>query len=117
MAPKDEEKRQEESFRATNPQAWSAQLREEQESVILRMQERKKKKAQLGDRKSLAAQNRMKSIAALAAEEKTGKKRKKGEGECSVPRMPVADGVVDDDGFGRNDDDWAVYREIVSPTS
>ena len=50
-------------------------------AVILRIQERKKKRAQLGDRKSAQSQARMKSIATLAAEEKVGKKRKKnGEG-------------------------------------
>jgi len=41
------------------------------------MQERKQRRAQLGDRKSAAAQNRMKSIASLAADVNAGKKRKK----------------------------------------
>jgi actin-related protein 5 len=46
----------------------------------------------------------MKTIATLAAEDAAGpaKKRKKG-GEK-------------DDGFGRDDSDWAVYREVVSRT-
>lgn len=44
-----------------------------------KIKERKKKKEQLSDRKSLAAQNRMKSIANLANEGKAGKKRKRGE--------------------------------------
>lgn len=72
------------------------------QDVIARIQERKKRKAQLGDRKSAAAQSRMKTIATLAAEDAVGpaKKRKKG-GEK-------------DDGFGRDDSDWAVYREVVS---
>lgn len=45
------------------------------------MKEKKKMKEQLSDRKSLAAQNRMKSIANLASEAGTlpGKKRKRGE--------------------------------------
>ena len=93
----DEEQRLEELERATDIKAWSARLREEQEvgndvgvhkrradgqAVINRMNERKKRRAQLGDRKSVAAQNRMKSIANLAAENNTGKKRKKnGDGE------------------------------------
>ncbi|WVQ64772.1 uncharacterized protein L199_002940 [Kwoniella botswanensis] len=95
----EEEKRLEEEERTTNLTGWSSRLKEEQESVIARIQERKKRKAQLGDRKSAAAQNRMKNIASLAAEEKTSgsKKRKKGE---------------DDDGFGMDDSDWHVYREI-----
>lgn len=64
------------------------------------MKERKKHKAQLGDRKSLAAQQRMKTITNMASDEPvTKKKRKKGEG---------------DDTFGADDEDWAVYREIVS---
>lgn len=47
-----------------------------EQAVIERMQDRKKRRAQLGDRKSAAAQNRMKNIASLAAEEKVTKKRK-----------------------------------------
>lgn len=53
--------------------------------MITRMHERKRKRAQLGDRKSAAAQGRMQIIAALAAEEKGGKKRKKGDGKLSGP--------------------------------
>ncbi|WVR03473.1 hypothetical protein IAU60_000464 [Kwoniella sp. DSM 27419] len=93
----EDERRKEEEEREVNLTGWSAKLKEEQEAVITRIQERKKKRAQLGDRKSAASQSRMKSIAHLAAEEKTTKKRKKGE---------------DDDGFGMDDSDWAVYREI-----
>ncbi|KAK8845440.1 hypothetical protein IAR55_006153 [Kwoniella newhampshirensis] len=93
----EEEKRREQEERETNLMGWTLKLKDEQEAVMLRIQERKKLRAQLGDRKSAASQSRMKSIANLAAEEKTTKKRKKGE---------------DDDGFGQNDSDWAVYREI-----
>ncbi|KAL7418884.1 Actin-related protein 5 [Cryptotrichosporon argae] len=93
----EEEKRKEEEERINTPGAWAARLKAEQETVILRMEERKKRRAQLGDRKSAAAQNRMKNIASLAADNPVAKKRKKGE---------------DDDGFGRDDSDWHVYREI-----
>ncbi|WVQ93832.1 hypothetical protein IAU59_000910 [Kwoniella sp. CBS 9459] len=93
----EEERRKEEEERETNLVGWSAKLKEEHEAIITSIQTRKKRRAQLGDRKSAASQSRMKSIANLAAEEKTSKKRKKGE---------------DDDGFGMDDSDWAVYREI-----
>ena len=64
-----------------------------------RIKERKKLKEQLGDRKSLAAQNRMKTLTNMASEAPTNKKkRKKG---------------ADEDTFGADDDDWAVYRDIV----
>lgn len=65
--------------RTNNLERWSAKLRKEQDEVIERMKERKKRQAQLGDRKSAAAQNRMKSIAALAADNNGGRKRKKGD--------------------------------------
>lgn len=112
----EEIKRQEEEFRETDPAGWSAKMRSEQEvcadqkeikvwadsqDVINRIQERKKRKAQLGDRKSAAAQSRMKTIATLAAEDAVPLKKRKKGGEK-------------DDGFGRDDSDWAVYREVVS---
>jgi actin-related protein 5 len=63
------------------------------------MRIRKEHKEQLGNRKSLAAQQRMQTITNMASEAPTTKKkRKKGTAE---------------DTFGANDDDWAVYREIV----
>jgi actin-related protein 5 len=45
-----------------------------------RIKERNRRKAALGDRKSAAAQARMKNIASLAADERVGKKRRKGGG-------------------------------------
>jgi hypothetical protein len=49
-------------------------------AAILRVAERKKRKTQLGDRKSAAAQNRMKNIAALASDSPVSKKKRKGNG-------------------------------------
>ena len=88
---------------------------------MLKMKDRKKNKEQLSDRKSLAAQNRMKSIANLASEAKGGKKRKRGEKGPSLAQHPTAlpfryadqSRTAADDEFGKNDADWAVYREIV----
>ncbi|KAK4704497.1 actin-related protein 5, partial [Phenoliferia sp. Uapishka_3] len=105
-----EEKRRDEEERMTDP------------DVMAKIKDRKKNKEQLSDRKSLAAQNRMKSIANLASETKggaAGKKRKRGEKGSflrvlfsrSVALIEVA-GVITDDEFGKNDADWAVYREI-----
>lgn len=84
-------------FRASDPQGWLASLRRSHERLMARIKERKKLKEQLGDRKSLAAQNRMKSIANLANDDKPQKKRKRGQGE---------------DDFGADDADWRVYKEI-----
>ncbi|GAA5859405.1 hypothetical protein JCM1840_004599 [Sporobolomyces johnsonii] len=93
----EERERRDRELRESDFGKWLAGLRREHEDIMNKMKERKKRKEQLSDRKSLAAQNRMKSIAGLAADEKAGKKRKRGE---------------QDDGFGKSDADWAVYREI-----
>jgi actin-related protein 5 len=45
-----------------------------------RIRERTRRKAALSDRKSAAAQARMKSIANLASEEKVGRKKRKAAG-------------------------------------
>ncbi|CCF50300.1 hypothetical protein NDA11_002912 [Ustilago hordei] len=111
-AEKAEEKRLEEEAlkrdedeRVNNPRLWSAKMRKEYDDAINKIKERKRMKEMLSDRKSLAAQQRMKNITALASDAPGsgsatptgGRKRKKGG---------------DEDTFGANDDDWAVYREI-----
>lgn len=54
-------------------------------------------KADLGNRKSLASQMRMKTLANLASD--GPKKRRRG---------------ADDDDFGANDEDWGVYRTVAT---
>lgn len=80
-----------------------------------KMKERKKLKEQLSDRKSLAAQNRMKSIAGLAADESKGVGSGGGGSVGGANKRRKKGG--EDDGFGKSDADWAVYREIVSRLS
>lgn len=61
------------------------------------MKDRDRMKADLGNRKSLASQMRMKTLANLASD--GPKKRRRGG---------------DDDDFGANDDDWGVYRTVAT---
>ena len=61
------------------------------------MKDRDRLKADLGNRKSLASQIRMKALANLASDA-PGRKRRRGG---------------DDDNFGANDDDWGVYRTVA----
>ncbi|KAH9036638.1 hypothetical protein EDB85DRAFT_1939591 [Lactarius pseudohatsudake] len=91
------EERKEDEERAADPSAWVSRVRAEHTSVMERIKERNRRKAALGDRKSAAAQARMKNIASLAADERVSKKRRKGGGE---------------DMFGADDEDWAIYRKI-----
>ncbi|KIK96872.1 hypothetical protein PAXRUDRAFT_137497 [Paxillus rubicundulus Ve08.2h10] len=91
-----EEKRDEEE-RDSNFEEWASRLRREQEVLMTKMKERGRRKAALADRKSAAAQARMKNIASLAADDRVSKKKRKAGGE---------------DMFGADDDDWAIYRKI-----
>ena len=59
------------------------------------MKERNRMKSDLGNRKSLASQMRMKTLASLASD--GPRKRRRGG---------------DDDTFGANDEDWGVYRQV-----
>lgn len=74
------------------------------------MKDKAKIRASMADRHSHAAQARMKAIAQLAADEGAttvaGSKRRGKKGQR------VGDDGGEDDGFGANDEDWAVYREI-----
>ena len=81
-----------------------------------KIKERTRRKAALSDRKSAAAQARMKSIANLAADERVPKKRRKVNGGEIQPLSFDAEVecVVLEDMFGADDADWAIYRKIVS---
>jgi actin-related protein 5 len=105
--PQEEAERKDEADRLADPAQWAFKLREEQEvrlarllflliaradqrrpcllpqATILRITERKRKKSALGDRKSAAAQSRMKNIADLAADGPAPKKKRKGNDGAS----------------------------------
>ena len=93
-----EEQRLDEERRENDLEGWLQDRRAARESMIQKLKERERLKADLGNRKSLASQIRMKSIANLASDNPT-KKRRRGN---------------DDDNFGANDDDWGVYRQIAT---
>lgn len=66
------------------------------QNLLQKIKDRDRLKADLGNRKSLASQMRMKTLANLASDA-PGRKRRRGG---------------DDDNFGANDDDWGVYRTV-----
>lgn len=66
--------------------------------MLQKIKEKEKLKADLGNRKSLASQIRMKTLANLASDQ-PGRKRRRGG---------------DDDDFGANDEDWGVYRTVAT---
>ena len=93
-----EEQRADEEKRETDLESWLQERRSARAELIQKMKDRERLKADLGNRKSLASQIRMKSIANLASDSPTKKRRRGG----------------DDDTFGANDDDWGVYRQIAT---
>ncbi|KAI6247564.1 Actin-like protein arp5 [Erysiphe necator] len=83
--------------RENDREGWLQERHSARLDLIQRIKERDRLKADLGNRKSLASQIRMKSIANLASDNPTKKRRRGG----------------DDDNFGANDEDWGVYRQIA----
>ncbi|EAW13513.1 actin-related protein ARP5 [Aspergillus clavatus NRRL 1] len=93
----EEEERLDREKRENDFENWVAERRAARQNIIQRIKERDRMKADLGNRKSLASQMRMKTLANLAAD--GPKKRRRGG---------------DDDDFGANDEDWGVYRTVAT---
>lgn len=96
-----EEKRRDDERRQNDLESWLQERHEARAETLQKMKERERLKQDLGNRKSLASQMRMKNIANLASDTPTRKRRRGG----------------DDDTFGANDEDWGVYRDIADNPS
>lgn len=92
----EEEARLDRARRESDLPAWSEEYRANRERLIQKIKDKARLKSEIGNRKSLASQMRMKTLANLAAD--NPKKRKRG-GE--------------DDDFGQDDADWGVYRDVA----
>lgn len=97
-----EEARLDEERRINDLEGWLEEKRQARLAKLAQIKERERLKADLGNRKSLASQIRMKNIANLASDAPTGasgsRKRRRGG---------------DDDDFGADDADWGVYRSVA----
>lgn len=96
-----EEARLDEERRINDLEGWLEEKRQARLAKLAQIKERERLKADLGNRKSLASQIRMKNIANLASDNPTGtsgRKRRRGG---------------DDDDFGADDADWGVYRSVA----
>jgi actin-related protein 5 len=92
-----EEERLDTERRENHLDSWLDERRQAHADTLQKIKERDRLKQDLGNRKSLASQIRMKNIANLASDNPIKKRRRGG----------------DDDNFGANDDDWGVYRQIT----
>ncbi|KAL2023080.1 hypothetical protein VTK56DRAFT_3990 [Thermocarpiscus australiensis] len=97
-----EEARLDEERRLNDLEGWLEEKRQARLAKLAQLKERERLKADLGNRKSLASQIRMKNIANLASDNPSGasgsRKRRRG---------------ADDDDFGADDADWGVYRSVA----
>ncbi|KAK3352995.1 ARP5-like protein [Lasiosphaeria hispida] len=97
-----EEARLDEERRVNDLEDWLEDKRQARLTKLALIKERDRLKADLGNRKSLASQIRMKNIANLASDTPTtgpgSRKRRRGG---------------DDDDFGADDNDWGVYRSVA----
>ncbi|ERF74831.1 hypothetical protein EPUS_03215 [Endocarpon pusillum Z07020] len=94
-----EEERLDLEKRENNFDDWIAGRRVARDILLSKIKDRERLKQDAGNRKSLASQMRMKTLANLASD---GPKRKRRGG-----------GEYDDD-FGANDEDWGVYRTVAT---
>lgn len=98
---RDEEiERLDEEKRLNDLDNWLEEKRKARNCLLEKIKEKKKLKADLNNRKSMASQMRMKSIANLASEQSFRRKRRRA--------------TEVEDTFGANDEDWAIYRDIVN---
>ncbi|CRG88659.1 Actin-like protein arp5 [Talaromyces islandicus] len=93
----EEEQRLDDERRENDFEGWIGERRTARQALLQKIKERDRLKADLGNRKSLASQMRMKTLANLAAD--GPKKRRRGG---------------DDDTFGADDADWGVYRTVAT---
>ncbi|KAJ1915230.1 Nuclear actin-protein involved in chromatin remodeling [Mycoemilia scoparia] len=108
---KEEEAKKDEEFRLNRFDQWLDELKNRRLSVLSKINERKQKYKELNERRSQAAQARMKNIADLASNEtppngssasSTGaKRRRRNNGSADK-----------EDTFGADDEDWSIYRDI-----
>ncbi|KAJ6091576.1 hypothetical protein N7467_003545 [Penicillium canescens] len=96
-ARREEVERLDREQRENNFETWVSQRRNNRQIILQRIKDRDRMTADLGNRKSLASQMRMKTLANLASD--GPKKRRRGG---------------DDDDFGANDNDWSVYRDVAT---
>lgn len=98
-------------WRQNDLEGWSSTKRIELAQLINKIKERQKLLESFKDRKSAAAQRRMKNIADLANDESgstnPNNRKRRRNANATIDNDP-------NDTFGANDDDWNMYRDITN---
>ncbi|CCF60183.1 hypothetical protein KAFR_0J01160 [Kazachstania africana CBS 2517] len=101
----EEEKVREEEWRKNDLAGWIKDKRTKLNALVKKRKEKFKLRDEMRDRKSQAAQKRMKNLASLA-EENTTSGSKRTRTQATIDNDP-------NDTFGANDEDWLVYSDIT----
>ncbi|KAK6458992.1 vacuolar targeting, actin-related protein [Scheffersomyces xylosifermentans] len=103
--------REQQEWRDKDLEDWCTVKRLHLAGLVSKYRERAKLLESFKDRKSMAAQQRMKNIADLANDESgstsSATRKRRRNANTSIDNDP-------NDTFGANDDDWAVYRDITN---
>eukprot|EP00045_Choanoeca_perplexa_P013839 m.158761 g.158761 ORF g.158761 m.158761 type:complete len:727 (-) comp16474_c0_seq1:2731-4911(-) len=95
--------------RRTNPIAWANSLRAERAALLQELEQNKKIRQELSDRRSGAAKARMRLVVQQTQLSKPATKKAKGP---KGAKQPYRNKETEDDDFGVDDNDWAVYSQI-----
>lgn len=102
----EEARRKDEEWRKEDLQGWIKDKRFKLAETVKKRKEKLKMKNDMKDRKSQAAQNRMKNLATLAEENSRLSGAKRSRQQATIDNDP-------NDTFGANDEDWMVYSNIA----
>jgi actin-related protein 5 len=115
----EERAKEDEEWRQRDFQSWQQHYYEERQRLLSRIKSRQKQREALTDRRSLASTLRLRNAMSLVDDAEDGqdqsgsssskKKRAPKKSSSNSAELELND---QDDGFGENDSDWQIYRQI-----
>lgn len=120
---REEKRTAEEERRLRDFEGWKGDLYQERQAIMQRLKERQKRRDALADRRSQASGARLRNVVSLVADngddvedeqvkgEKAGAKGAK-KRKTAKSKDPGAGVGAEERGFGDDDADWLIYRQI-----
>eukprot|EP00730_Choanoeca_flexa_P004042 TRINITY_DN11584_c0_g10_i1.p1 TRINITY_DN11584_c0_g10~~TRINITY_DN11584_c0_g10_i1.p1 ORF type:complete len:729 (+),score=183.56 TRINITY_DN11584_c0_g10_i1:85-2271(+) len=100
----------EDAERRNDPEKWATGLRNERNALQQELEQNRKIRQELSDRRSGAAKARMRLMAQQMQPSKPNAKKAKLKAKGG--KQPYRNRETEDDDFGMDDNDWAVYNQI-----
>lgn len=119
----EERAKQDDEWRSSDFTSWKSHYYSERTKLMSIIKSRQKQREALADRRSQASNARLKNVMSLVdadesdhEQQSSQSKRKKPKKKQSQDHQNELDvhqhENIDDDGFGANDSDWQIYRQI-----